>query len=89
MQWCSLWASSAQPGCGTICAPGDLPLNAKLLFCLCGGAPELASFVQDFLGPVNFLAGLILAVAFATSTLLFCLCCCIEDADRYYDPDLL
>lgn len=68
---------------------GDLALSAKQLFCLCGAAPEVADWVEDYLDPVSYLAWLLALVAFMTSTLLFCLCCCIEDADRYYDHELL
>jgi len=68
---------------------GDLALSAKQLFCLCGAAPEVADWVEDYLDPVSYLAWLLALVACMTSTLLFCLCCCIEDADRYYDPELL
>ena len=68
---------------------GDMALNAKLIFCMCDAAPEFSGMVEDFLSPINWLASLVLAVALATSVVLFCVCCCIQDADRYYDPELL
>ena len=68
---------------------GDLPTNAKQLFCLCDGAPEFDIMVQRYMDPINILAGCMSAVALVTSTWFLCLCCCIEDTDRYYDPELL
>jgi hypothetical protein len=68
---------------------GDMASSAKLLFCLCDGSPEYMSMIQRYINPVSILAALMLAVALVATTILFCLCCCVEDADRYYDPELL
>jgi hypothetical protein len=68
---------------------GDLITNAKRLFCLCDGAPEFEIMIQRYMDPINILAGCMSAVALITSTWFLCLCCCIEDTDRYYDPELL
>lgn len=68
---------------------GDMASSAKLLFCLCDGSPEYMSMIQRYINPVSILAALMLGVALVATTILFCLCCCVEDADRYYDPELL
>jgi hypothetical protein len=68
---------------------GDLKINAKRLFCLCDGAPEFESMIQRYMDSISILAGCMSAVALITSTWFLCLCCCIEDTDRYYDPELL
>ena len=66
-----------------------MKINAKRLFCLCDGAPEFESMIQRYMDSISILAGCMSAVALITSTWFLCLCCCIEDTDRYYDPELL
>ena len=68
---------------------GDLELSTKQLFCLCEYAPQFQWMVAEYLTPVNLLAWMIGAVALVTSAWTFCLCCCVEDSDKYYDPELL
>mmetsp|Transcript_41164 Transcript_41164/g.68450 ORF Transcript_41164/g.68450 Transcript_41164/m.68450 type:complete len:356 (-) Transcript_41164:24-1091(-) len=76
---------------------GDVPVSAKMLFCLCQSSPEYIKWVEGYHKWLNIISTIILFVCiFATIT--FCGFCCVERkggvpwlrvTDAYYDPDLL
>ena len=100
-----LSASSAALGDGSAAreifrrlGPGELPLSAKDLFCLCEASPEYVHMVQGYTDTLTwaslpFTPAPFFLLAILPIALCLCLCCPIAiritDTSKYYDKDLV